>query len=539
MKKLKTLTTLFLILLLVFSAAGTPARADKADFEYKLTLTDGEGRSVTNPRILQAGDTLNIEIELTRTDTNATSYETYGLEFRLMSRGLEYNNDGACFRNGTPVRLLQYATGDSVGFAYYDMEQKGERIANPVLAGRWSYTVKDPNAVNITVPVAVMYVVRDSESYEPVGNAHLILDINGGQFLGSDVSGEYRSGTIVKLPNAQRSGYKFLGWNDGAQLYAADSGYTVSGFVTLTAEWEPLQRTRQIIFEPNGGQFVGEDPTGMYADGEVIPMPQATKANFKLTGWDDAETVRAPGEEYIVDNSKVFRAIWEPLPDYTVKFDPAGGQIDGADPSGTHQEGSHITTPKASREGWDFEGWWIGEKRYETGEDVEVTGDLTFTAHWKETPTIIDNDTPLERWFHEVFSDPEGNIDPWKIIGTVLGILALGLGIWWLIILWKRKWVKYSLVNGDVALDFVDKKNSVRVEVMLLDGRRHYSLTKSGMVEKKHHLRFIKATKPVIEEIQKGKYQGRLILTNDEGYMERKKCRIKVLDKELKERKND
>ena len=539
MRLFKSLFSAALVLILLISAVSLTARADKAEFEYKLTLTDGDGRSVTNPRNLAAGDTLNVEIELTRADTNATSYETYGLEFRLMTRGLEYNHDGASFRSGTPVKLLQYDSGDSVGFAYYDMEQKGERIANPVLAGRWSYTVTNPNAVNITVPVALMYVVKDSESYEVIGNAKLILDVNGGELLGPDVSGEYRSGTIVKLPDARRSDYKFRGWSDGERVYPADSNYSVSGFVTLTAEWEPLQRTRQIIFDAQGGEIVGEDPTGMYADGEIIVMPEAKKKDWKLTGWDDAVTIRPAGEEYVVDNSKVFRAVWEPAPEYTVKFDPAGGTITGNDPSGTYKEGEEFIIPSASREDFTFEGWELGEGLYKAGERYTVKSDVTFTAKWKEVSNIDENESPLSKWLHDVFSDPDGNIDPWKILGAILGLLALGLGIWWLIILWKRKWVKYSLVNGDVALDFKDSKHSVRVEVLLLDGRKHYTLTKSGLVEKKHKLRFIKATRPVITELKKGRYEGRLILTNDEGFTERKKCRVKVLEKELKEKKND
>ncbi len=457
MKKIIKFVCVILTLMMLFSTALV-ANAYKAEFEYKLIVTDGDGRTVSDPRSLAAGDTLNIEIELSRTDTNATSYETYGLEFRLMTRGLTYNNDGACFRNGTPVKLLQYDSGDSVGFAYYDMERKGEQIANPVLAGKWSYTVADPSAVNITVPVALMYIVNDSESYEPIGNALFSLDLNGGQVIGTNVSGEYRSGTIITLPDAKFGDYVFKGWSDGVTLYPAGSNYTVTGIVTLTAQWEGLVRDRQIIFDPQGGAIEGEDPGGMYAEGEVIKMPQATKEGFTLAGWRDGDKVYLPGDEYIVDNSKVFIANWKEL-----------------------------VVP--------------------TGEPTEPIG-------------ADDPDAP-------------------HIGLTAIGVLALlGFGWWLFIILWKRRWVKYSLKNGDVSLDFKDKEHTVRVEVLLLDGRKRYTLTQSGLVEKKHRLRFIKATKPVVEELEKGKYDGYLILTGEDGFTDRRKCRIKVLDKELREREN-
>ncbi len=457
LRKLISLICAVMVIAAVFSAVFA-VHADKADFEYKLTVTDGDGREVINPRNLAAGSQMVIEIELTRTDTKATSYETYGLEFRILSRGLEYNNDGVSFRSGTPVKLLQYSSGDSVGFAYYDMEQVGERIGNPILAGRWSYTVTDPGSVNITVPVALMYIVRDSESYEPIGNARLFLDPNGGEIKGTDVSGEYKSGTVVKLPDAVNNEYIFKGWSDGVQLYPAGSDYTVSGIVTLTAEWEGIVRNRQIIFNPNGGSITGIDPSKMYADGEKIIIPEATRKGYTLKGWRDGDKLYQPDDEYIVDNSKVFIAEWE--------------------------EFTGTTT--------------------DTGEDEQ--GDKTNVL---------------------------------LILAIILGaILLVGLGWWLFIILWKRRWVKYSLVNGDISLDFKDKEHTVKVAVVLTDGDNKYALGTSGVVKAGNKLRFIKGNGNVVE-VDKGKYKGMLIAANGKDYQKGIKCRIKVLDRKLKERTND
>ena len=467
MRNAKRIASLLLLLALLF-CIGVSAYADKADFEYKLTLTDQDGREVINPRDLAAGSTLTVEIELTRKDTNAASYETYGMEFRLMSRGLEYNNDGASFRNGTPVKLLQYDSGDSVGFAYYDMEQKGERIANPVLAGRWSYTVTDPSAVNITVPVALLYIVNDSESYEPVGNARLFLDPNGGKIIGEDVSGEYPSGTIVTLPDAEFAEYVFLGWSDGVQLYPAGHNFTVSGVVTLVAQWEGLVRDRQVIFDAQGGQIDGEDPSGMYADGEVVTMPPVAKEGYNFLGWQMGGKLYQVGEEYTVDNSVVFIAQWEKIEVPT--------ETPGPDDSRQGEE--------------DGEGWG----RY-----------------------------PI----------------------LALIVLALvGLGWWLLIILWARRWVKYSLVNGDVALSHKEKEHNVQVEVILFtedeNGNKiEYHLNKSHVVEAKHRLRFIHGqleAYPIVP-VKKGRYKGKLIMT-DGLWRNEEKVRIKVLDRELREREN-
>ena len=124
------------------------------------------------------------------------------------------------------------------------------------------------------------------------------------------------------------------------------------------------------------------------------------------------------------------------------------------------------------------------------------------------------------------------------ILAIVLGALALcGFG-WWIIILWKRRWVLYSLKTGDIALWFKDKKHTVRVAVVLKDDDKEYLLGRSGTVEAGNKLRFIYGNGNVVEEIESGKYKGVLLIAGD-GYKDGKKCRIKVLDREIRERRND
>ena len=298
-------------LLLIFAMLPVCASAEKARFTYKLTLTDQNGREVYNPRRLSTGDTLQVEIELTREEENVASYETYGMEFRLESQGLDYKYDGASFRQGTAITRQAFDSGDSVGFAFYDMEQKGERVNNPVLAGRWSYRVTSPGAVNITVPVALLYINGESDSNEPIGNARLFLDPNGGDISGTDVSGEYPSGTIVTLPDAVFADYVFKGWTLGtARSYRAGDNYTVTGVTTLVAQWEGLVRNRQVLFDPNGGAIPGDDPSGMYADGETVTVPDAEREGYVLNGWAMGGRDYLPDDSYTVDNSVVFIAQW-------------------------------------------------------------------------------------------------------------------------------------------------------------------------------------------------------------------------------------
>lgn len=475
---------LFLALVLLLSMT-TPAFATEektpyqeieashrdAEFTYELFLTDQNGLSVANPRKLSAGDKLYVEIRLTRNGYKSPSYDSYGIEFRLMSRGLTYNYDGTTLRGGTDVREMHYSDGNSVGFAWYDMQQVGESVNNPVLAASWSYTVDDPKMVNITVPVALIYITGEKEEYIPVGNATLILDPDGGTITGEDVSGTYPSGTTVVLPDMEMGDWVFIGWTDGAHVYPGGSEYTVSGFVTLTPVWEELERNRHLLLDPKGGELLGEDITGYYADGQIVILPDV------------------------------------------------------------------------QREGYDFLGWTDGVETYDMGDEYTVYNTVTITALWEEIVT-----EPTETEPNEPAEPGEGKDcilcgrDYWLIPGIPLCwiclfiLLLILIGILLIILLWKRSFVKYSLVNGDISLNFKDKKHDVQVEVILIDEGNAHSLNQSGIVKAKQRLRFIKNVLHLtIIGIKPGKYAGKLVIKRGR-ITEVRKCRIKAVKKELKEK---
>ena len=412
-----------------------------AEFVYELLLTDQNGATVTNPRKMKAGDTLNVEIRLTREGYNSPNYDSYGIEFRLLTRGLTYNYDGATLRNGTQVHMATYMDGDSVGFAWYDMTRQGESFANPVLAASWSYTVDNPKAVNITVPVALIYITGEDDEFVPVGTARLYLDLNGGELIGEDVSGEYPSGKAVVLPDAKFADYVFDGWSDGVRVYPAGTEYIVSGVVTLTAQWSGLVRDRYVQLVYDGGALIGEDISGYYADDEVIVLPDATREGYRLVGWSDGVNTYKPGDKYVVYNTVNLTAQWEEIHDC---------------------------------------GW---------------------------------------------------------VAPVLIGVIGLGL-LLLLLLLWKRKTVKYSLVNGDVALDYKNGDKPVQIDVMLISGDTEYHLARSEIVEAKQRLRFIPNVANVpVADIEEGTYKGKLLIY-DGSETKVKDCRIKALDKELDEPSN-
>ena len=439
--------TCTIVLVLILSIAPVAYAADAPVFSYELQLTDANGMTVEDPRSLSDGDVLNVEIVLRRTDQNG-AYDLYGIEFRLLTVGLTYNNDGSTLRGGTDVREEDYSDGKYVGFAWYDMQQIGENTNNPVLVGKWSYTVSDASIVNIRVPVALVYVTGHTEGATATGPATIKLDLNlnGGELIGDDITGKYVSGTAVTLPDAEREGYTFLGWTDGLTIFPPNSQFVVSGIVTLTAVWEPLELNRHLRLDPNGGEIVGEDITGYYADGMIVILPDVTREGYTFKGWFDGVNTYEAGAEYIVYNTVTIVAQWE--------AESAGGLM-----------------------GFDY-GW---------------------------------------------------------VAPVLIGVCGLGLLL--LLLLWKRKTVKYSLVNGDVALDYTNGDKAVQIDVMLYCDGIEYHLARSEIVEAKQKLRFIHNTDMPIADITEGTYDGKLLIY-DGSKTEMKKCRIKAVDRELDEKSN-
>ncbi len=399
MKRLQRIFCLALLAALMLSLSVVSHADTEPTFEYELSVTDASGKELTSLSGLKSGAKINLSVVLTRTDTD-DHYGVYGLEFKVLSRGLQYNGDGVDFRGGNEVTLNKYIAGDLVGITYYDMTREGEMIANPLNACSWSYTVTDPSAVNLELTTAIVFPNGKTESSHPEGNARLTLDPNGGRITGTDVSGEYKSGTVVTLPDAARSGYRFDGWSDGVKTYPAGGSYTVSGVVTLTAQWTRLVK---LTLNGNGGT-IGNDVSGEYPIGTEVTLPSGTRDDYVFTSWQagDGTTYKA-GNKVTLNADVTLTAQWEKKPAAAVhvKLNLAGGTIVGTDVSGDYLVGQSVTLPSARRSGYSFDGWRdsAAGKVYDPGATLTLYTDTELTAVWTAEgggggPVIIGPSTP-------------------------------------------------------------------------------------------------------------------------------------------------
>ena len=145
-----------------------------------------------------------------------------------------------------------------------------------------------------------------------------------------------------------------------------------------------------VTLEPNGGAV---NPTTIQCTvGEtygVLPIP--TRSGWRFIGWFDAQTGgnQIDGETQFTDTSPTtLYARWEEVPvgTFILTFDDAGGT--GGPGSVEVSEGSSYTIPSTppTRESYTFEHWLSGVDKYNPGDTITPTEDMTFVAIWSGGP---------------------------------------------------------------------------------------------------------------------------------------------------------
>lgn len=93
----------------------------------------------------------------------------------------------------------------------------------------------------------------------------------------------YIEGTIVKLEDPTKEGYKFLGWylND---VLVTTINKEQKGDVELVAKWEYIKKSYNITYVLDGGTNSELNPP-TYLEGETVTLHEATKEGYDFLGW--------------------------------------------------------------------------------------------------------------------------------------------------------------------------------------------------------------------------------------------------------------
>lgn len=217
------------------------------------------------------------------------------------------------------------------------------------------------------------------------------LDPNGGELEAEPITVTFGR-EIGELPEPTRADYTFLGWFDeNGEKVLPDSTYQIPHDSVFTARWS--QHTFTITLDPNGGQV---NPTFVRVEkGDAVnTLPVPTREGYTFLGWFDAEGNQYTAETVFNGEEDItLTARWE-INTYTVTLDDGCGNTD----TKTYTHGEALgELPVPTREGYTFVGWADADGQIVTAETT-VTGELTLTAVWQQTPPKTGDSFSFALW---------------------------------------------------------------------------------------------------------------------------------------------
>ena len=264
-------------------------------------------------------------------------------------------------------RTHKLLTQETVQWRLYATPEADEKIGNNVLNHVWAADPVTPGTDDVCT-IAHNWVVT--------------FDPNGGTPVPLAQEVEYGH-TATKPVEPTLKGYTFDGWYLDGEEEPFDFGTTITSDITLTAKWEINKYT--VTFDSYGGSKV--DPQvveyGLYAQEPEEP----TLKGFTFAYWylDDEN------EAYDFENTPVtaditLTAKWN-INKYTVAFNTDGGTP--VPPAQEVEYGLTATEPAApEKTGYTFDGWYLGDEKYDFSAAVEQN--ITLTAKWeKKTYKVV------------------------------------------------------------------------------------------------------------------------------------------------------
>ena len=214
---------------------------------------------------------------------------------------------------------------------------------------------------------------------------------------GADICLE--KGASITLPDASNmgatyrdSGIKIDNWyNDKPPYTPSESGQPVKvdgeeplkGALSLVASYKAIPV--RIEIDANGGE--GGSVSQTVHEGTTVTLEAPTKEGHLFKGWKDEKGNSYPAGEdgkvkITVTGDMTLTAVWEART-FTVTY----VLLDGKTRTEKADYGKTVTLVEEPRTGYTFVGWKDGEKVYQAGETITVTGDMTLTAEWKKLPS--------------------------------------------------------------------------------------------------------------------------------------------------------
>ena len=194
--------------------------------------------------------------------------------------------------------------------------------------------------------------------------------------------------TATKPADPTLKGYTFAFWylgEDEQNATAYDFNTPVTENITLTAKWNINKYT--VTFNSYGGTPVPPAQEVEYGHTATKPADPTLKG-YTFAFWylgEDEQNATAYDFDTPVTENITLTAKWN-INKYTVAFNTDGGTP--VPPAQEVEYGLTATEPAApEKTGYTFDGWYLGDEKYDFSAAVEQN--ITLTAKWHVTPHNI------------------------------------------------------------------------------------------------------------------------------------------------------
>lgn len=193
--------------------------------------------------------------------------------------------------------------------------------------------------------------------------------------------GLYPYGETAVLYARPFEGYSFVCWSDG--IVSNPRYITVTQNATYKAFFNysgtPEHAIKVIPNNPDWGTVTGE---GTYPEGSIVEISATPTDSTRFVSWDDGNTDNP--RTITVTETKVFIAIFEPLPNYTItvrSISEAMGTVYG---SGTYPANMTVNIGAIPAQGFYFTGWQDGDMN--NPRTITIIEDAEYVAYFSQTP---------------------------------------------------------------------------------------------------------------------------------------------------------
>ena len=271
-----------------------------------------------------------------------------------------FNTDGG---STIPAQKV-YANGTATE-PETDPTKTGHTFAGWFTADGTPYDFETPITANTTIYA----------HWTPV-NYTVSFNVNGGEGTFSDQTVPYGS-KATNPGSPTRDNYSFNGWYLNGTPYNFDT--PVTGNITLVADWSYIQtpvERHTVTFNPDNGQ---EQWTSTVVDGNTVNMITPVKVGYEFVGWFSGETQYTSSTP--INSDVTLTAHWT-AKQFTVTYEDDDGDVIS---ERVVKYSAYAPNVSASKDGYRFDGWYLGGQPYDFKQ--RVTSDLTLTAKW----TVIQN----------------------------------------------------------------------------------------------------------------------------------------------------